>query len=233
MTLRYMILNILYHGLSCFEIEAKSAGGGTTTLVVDPYNTKGTGLRLPRTLAANILAISRDNDLHNNAEAVAKPELTVTEPGEYEKGGIFVYGIPSKSQTEGDLSSREDVKDKGKTSVMYRFEFEDIVVAHLGDLTHSLTDEEFSALENIDILLLPVGGGEGIDYKKAAEIANQVEPRIIIPMQYAMPGLTVKFDSVEKFLKEYGVKSETVNKLKVAKKDLPEEETKVVILEKS
>lgn len=216
-------LSILYHGLSCFEIEAKSSAGGTMTIVADPYNTKGVGLRLPRTLSANILTISRDNDLHNNTEAVSSPDFVITDPGEYEKGGVFVYGIPSKA----------DGEKKDKPSVIYRYEFDDIVVAHLGDLTHSLTDEEFSALENIDILLLPVGGGESLDYKKAAEIANQIEPRIIIPMHYAMPGLTVKLDPVEKFLKEYGAKSETMNKLKSAKKDLPEEDTKVVILEKS
>ncbi len=239
-----MILNILYHGLSCFEIEAKSAGGGTITLVADPYNTKGTGLRLPRTLSANILTISRDNDLHNNAEAVAKPELVIDEPGEYEKGGVFVYGIPSKADGEkkdpssheashSAKASRDESKGHAKPSVICRYEFEDIVVAHLGDLTHSLTDEEFSALENVDILLLPVGGGEGLDYKKAVEIANQIEPRIIIPMHYAMPGLEVKLDPVEKFLKEYGAKSETMNKLKIAKKDLPEEDTKVIVLEKA
>jgi hypothetical protein len=247
-------LNILYHGLSCFEIEAKSSGGGQITIVCDPYNTKGTGLRLPRTLAANILTVSRDNDLHNNTEAVEKPEFLITEPGEYEKGGVFVYGIPSKIDVEDNPSShpssakatddKEATKDKGKVNVIYRYEFDDIVVAHLGDLTHTLTDAEFSALENVDILLLPVGGGdhssreatngEGtIDYKKAVEIANQVEPRIIIPMHYAMPGLSVKLDAVDKFLKEYGVKSETMNKLKVAKKDLPEEDTRVMILEKS
>lgn len=217
-------LNILYHGLSCFEINAKSSGGGQITIVSDPYNTKGTGLRLPRTLSANILTISRDNDLHNNAAAVEKPDLAITEPGEYEKGGVFVYGIPSKSNVEG----------KEKVNIIYRYEFDDIVVAHLGDLTHALTDAEFFALENVDILLLPVGGGEEtINYKTAVEIANQIEPRIIIPMHYAMPGLSVKFDAVDKFLKEYGVKSETINKLKVAKKDLPEEDTKVVVLEKA
>lgn len=216
-------LSILYHGLSCFEIEAKSSAGGVMTIVSDPYNTKGTGLRLPRTLSANILTISRDNDLHNNTEAVSKPDFVITEPGEYEKGGVFVYGIPSKT----------DGGSKEKPSIIFRYEFDDIVVAHLGDLSNALTDEEFSALENVDILLLPVGGGESLDYKKAAEIANQIEPRIIIPMHYAMPGLTAKLDSVDKFLKEYGVKAETVNKLKIAKKDLPEEDTKVIILEKA
>jgi len=216
-------LNILYHGLSCFEIEAKSSGGSHITIVSDPYNTKGTGLRLPRTLVANILTVSCDNDLHNNIEAVEKPEFIITEPGEYEKGGVFVYGISSKTEAAG----------KEKANIIFRYEFDDLVVAHLGDLAHNLTAEEFSALENVDILLLPVGGEETINYKIAVEIANQIEPKIIIPMHYAIPGLSTKLDAVDKFLKEYGIKSETMNKLKVAKKDLPEEDTKVVILEKA
>jgi L-ascorbate metabolism protein UlaG (beta-lactamase superfamily) len=217
-----MILNILYHGLSCFEIEAKGNNNGGT-VVSDPYDTKGTGLRLPRTLSADILTISRDSTLHNNAEAVVKTKLVITEPGEYEKSGIFVYGIPSKS--EGDA--------KGEASIIYRYEFEDLVVVHLGDLVHGLSDEELSHLENVDILFLPIGGGESLDYKKAAEIANQIEPHIIIPMHYSMPGLTMKLDGVEKFLKEYGAKAETMPKLKIARKDLPQEETKVIILEKA
>jgi len=194
------------------------------TIVCDPYSTKGIGLRLPRTLSANILTISRDTELHNNTDAVSKPDLLVSEPGEYEKGGVFVYGIPSKS----------DVGGKEKTNIIYRFEFDDMVVVHLGDLSHNLTSEEFSSLENVDILILPVGGaGQTIDFKLAAEIANQISPRIVIPMHYEMPGLSIKLDPIDKFLKEYGAKSETMNKLKVAKKDLPEEDTKVVILEKS
>jgi len=213
-------LNILYHGLSCFEIEAKF-GSKEMRVVTDPYNTKGTGFRLPRTLSADILTVSRDSEQHNNIEAVAKPGLLITEPGEYEKGGVFVYGIPAKAEAETGMN------------IIYRYEFEDITVAHLGDLTHKLTDEEFSRLEKVDILLLPIGGGEAIDYKVAAEIANQIEPRIIIPMHYKMPGLEAKLDGVEKFLKEYGAKAETMPKLKIAKKDFPQEETKVIILEKA
>jgi len=218
-----MILNILYHGLSCFSIEAKGVSK-TTTLVVDPFDTKGTGLRLPRTLSAEIVAITDNkNKLYNNLDAVSEAELVVTEPGEYEKGGVFIYGISVKSDTD----------EKAEESMIFRFELEGIAVAHLGGLKHKLSDESLSELENIDILLLPVGGGDSIDYKKAAEIANQIEPRIIIPMQYKLPGLTANLDDVQKFLKEYGAKEETMNKLKISRKDLPEEETKVIVLEKA
>lgn len=119
-----MVLNILYHGLSCFEIEAKSAKG-LVRIVADPYNTKGIGLRLPRTLSADILTISCGSELHNNIEAVARQGLLITEPGEYEKGGVFVYGIPSGMDVEG----------KESKNIIFRFELEDISIVHLGDLT--------------------------------------------------------------------------------------------------
>lgn len=214
-----MQLNILYHGLSCFTIEAKQANKAST-IVFSPYETKGTGLRLPRTMEANVLAISQNSTLYNNVGAVSKPELIITEPGEYEKGGVFVYGI---------LAKKEDTKNE---SLIFRCEFGEITLAHLGALDHKLTDEELSELENIDILMLPVGGGDVVDCKKAIDIANQVQPRIIIPMHYKMPGLSVKLDGAEKFVKEYGAKEETTNKLKIAKKDLPQEDTRVVVMEK-
>ena len=218
-----MVLNINYHGLSCFAIEAK-AGDKKITVVTDPYSTKGTGLRLPRTLSTDILTVSSNKKLHNNVGAVLEQELLITEPGEYEKGGIFVYGIFAPV-TEGS---------KGQDTIIFRYEFKDITVAHLGDLTHKLTDEEFSRLEKVDILLLPVGNADKtIGHKEAVDIANQVEPRIIIPMHYKMPGLNVELNPVDKFLKEYGVKEERMNKLKIARKDLPQEDTRVIVLEKA
>jgi len=207
-------LTISYHGLSCFSISAKT-GNDIVNIVCDPYDLKSSGLKLPKILEADILAISSNKPMHNNVGSVTKPGIIVDEPGEYEKMGVFVYGIP----TDG--------------SIIFRFEFEDLVLVHLGDLTHTLTSDEFAKLENVDILLLPVGGGDTIDYRKAVEIANQLEPRIIIPMHYKMPSLTLELDDIGKFLKEYGAKKEDMLKLKVASKDLPQEDTRVIVLEKS
>ena len=65
------------------------------------------------------------------------------------------------------------------------------------------------------------------------EIVTQLSPRVVIPMHYALPGLKFKSDPVEKFLKEMAAgKAERVAKWKAVKKDLPAEETRVIILEK-
>jgi L-ascorbate metabolism protein UlaG (beta-lactamase superfamily) len=60
---------------------------------------------------------------------------------------------------------------------------------------------------------------------------SQIEPKIIIPMHYSLPKLKVKLDDLDKFLKTMGIrKIEPVPKLTVKKKDISEEEVKIVAL---
>ncbi len=208
-------MNFVWHGLSCFSIEARN-GDAAANLVIDPFDPEA-GLKLPRSLSADIVAVSRQDKLHGNIEAV-KPEgdkklFVIKTPGEFEASGLFVYGIPSASST------------------LYRFEMGDLSVAHLGSFGGELADSLREELEDVDILLLPVGDGEGFSAKKAVEVVTALEPRIVIPMHYSVPGLKLKLDPLEKFLKEMGASSpERVAKFKAMKKDLPAEETKVVIL---
>jgi L-ascorbate metabolism protein UlaG (beta-lactamase superfamily) len=85
-------------------------------------------------------------------------------------------------------------------------------------------------LAGVDILMIPVGGNDSLDAKKAVEVVSQIEPRIVIPMHYAATGIKVALDSVEKFIKELGIKPREEEKLKISKKDLPQEDMELVIL---
>jgi len=49
-------------------------------------------------------------------------------------------------------------------------------------------------------------------------------------MNYKIPGLKLDIDTADKFIKAMGGKAETFDKLKISKKDLPQEETKLIIL---
>ncbi|HEX8751978.1 MAG TPA: hypothetical protein VF731_01065, partial [Solirubrobacterales bacterium] len=67
---------------------------------------------------------------------------------------------------------------------------------------------------------------------QAAEVVRQLEPRYVIPMHYAIPGLKLKLDPIDRFLKEMGVtSSEPQPKLSVQKSSVTEYDTKVVVLE--
>jgi len=219
-------MNITWLGQSCFKIEEKLTGNNVV-IVTDPY-TKEVGFKLPKT-RADIVTVSHDHFDHNNyADVLGVDEdrpMLFDRPGEYERKGIFINGI-------GSYHDKKEGAERGK-SIMFKFDIGGINVLHLGDLGTKLSDAQLSKIENVDILLIPVGGKYTIDAAEAAEVIRQVDPRIVIPMHYKIPGLSVDIDKIDKFEKEFGAKAEKMAKLKIAKKDLPVDETKLVILEKS
>ena len=212
---------ITWFGQSCFRLQ-----GDSSTLVTDPYD-QSLGLRLPR-LTADLVTVSHDHHDHNNVAAVkgmdGNAPFTITMPGEYEVKGTFVYGIPA-------FHDSKQGAERGP-NIIYRIEMDGITLAHLGDLGHLLTNGEVEKLEGVDILMIPVGGFYTIDANQATEIISQLEPRLVIPMHYQLPGLKVgKLDDVKAFCKEMGVTiNGTEQKLKVTKRDLPQEDMKVVVL---
>lgn len=209
-------LTLTWHGLSCFRIVAKT-DADEVTIVTDPFAPE-TGGKLPRNLTAQIVTLSHDHPGHAAADQVGGEPFVIRGPGEYEVKDVFVYGIPSghgapKGKKEG-------------ANTLYRFEIGDLSVAHLGDIGHALTDAELEKLEDIDVLLVPVGGqGSTIDADEAVKIVNRLEPRVVIPMHYADADTKMKLDTAEKFFREVGGTPEKVEKLKITRKDLPQEST--------
>jgi len=215
-------MTITWLGHSCFKIQDKEV-----TLITDPYD-PSIGLKLPR-IAADIVTISHDHSDHNNVAGVhgkVGEPFVISGPGEYEVKDTFIYGIPF-------WHDKKEGEERG-VSIAYRIEIEGISIAHLGDLGHTLTEEQASKLDGVDILLIPVGGKYTIGAHEASEVINEIEPRIVIPMHYKIPGLKLDIDQVDKFLKEMGAsKAERLPKLKISKKDLPQEETRIILLDKS
>ncbi|MBI5037393.1 MAG: MBL fold metallo-hydrolase [Candidatus Kerfeldbacteria bacterium] len=207
---------ITWLGQSCFKIQTKNA-----TLIMDPYDQK-LGLKLPR-LQADIVTISHDHYDHNNAEGIGGEPFIISNPGEYEVKGISIRGIPSWHDTS-------EGAERGANTI-YIIEAEDIKIAHVGDLGTQLSEVQVEQLDNIDVLMVPVGGTYTLDAAGAAKVVNDIEPRIIIPMHYKLPGLKVSLAGVEPFCKEMGVKPNGAEeKLRVVKKELPTDDSQVVIL---
>ena len=207
---------IQWFGLSCFKIQTKEA-----TILIDPFAPKF-GLKPPH-FKADLLLISRNEDMHNNRKSALGGPFTVESPGEYELKNIFVYAIPGFQDSQ---------KEKGrKPLTMFMIEMEHISLAHLSDLSCVPSEKHLERLEGVDILMVPVGGNSTLDVKEAAKIISEIEPRIVIPMFYKTPGLKAALETGDKFFREMGLKgTESLDKLKITKKELPQEETKVFIL---
>ena len=214
-------MQIFWHGLTCVRIEA-SQGNSEATLVTDPYSSD-VGLRFPRTLEPDIAVLSHQERKHFPLDQFAKEPMVIADPGEFEVNGVFVFGMP--------------LVGEGQTwphHMIYRFEVEGMSVGFLGGLNRSLTDEESGRLENIDILLLPVGGGDKITAKQAIETINIIEPRVVVPLYHHLDGLKRELGTVDAFCSELGVcRRQDANRLKITKKDLPTEDILVAVLERA
>lgn len=205
-------MELTWYGLSCFRLVER----GQDTIVTDPYN-GNVGLP-PLRLKADVVTVSHNADGHNNLKAVSQYKHALTGPGEYEIGGIFITGIATALSADA------------RPNVLYLFDYGNLTIAHLGDIARVPSQAQIEALGLVNVLLLPIGGGQSLNAVQAAELVSLVEPNIVVPMHYRIPDLRLDLEGPERFLKEMGlaaVNEETV--LKVSAGNLPEE-TQIVML---
>ncbi len=205
-------MEITWYGQSCFRLS----GRGMASIVTDPYNGN---VGLPQLkVRGDVVTISHNAPGHNNVAAVTGLRHTLVDPGEYEIGGVFITGIATHEQSEQ------------VENVLFLFDFGDIIIAHLGDMATVPTQTKIEALEQVDVLLVPVGGGNSLNAAQAAELVSMIEPGIVVPMHYQLPGLDLDLEDVERFLKEMGVtKPEEESALKLTSSNLSQD-TQVVLL---
>lgn len=215
-------MDILWHGQSCFEIRIPSNKVEKKTIVIDPFSSNYTGLKIPSIEAALLLVSHNHSDYSDTATVKGKPFL-INGPGEYEIKGVFVQGIAG---SHGFLQKEE----LGKITI-YTIEVQGFKLCHLGGFGQKeFTPEQLDIIGEVDILMVPTGGGYTIDGETAQKVVNQIEPKIVIPMYYKVPKLKKDIEGVERFLKAMGQEEiEPQSVLKIKKQGLPIE-TKLVVL---
>jgi L-ascorbate metabolism protein UlaG (beta-lactamase superfamily) len=200
-------MEIIWLGHSCFRLK-----GSRATVITDPYSAD-LGYTLGKT-TANIVTVSHQHPGHSNIEAIGGEPKAITGPGEYEISGVLIIGMPSFHD--------EDKGEKRGKNTIYLLEIDEMTICHLGDLGHTLSTSQAEELDNIDILLVPVGGVSTIDATGAAEIVRQLEPKVIIPMHYKTDAIKRELDPVDKFLNEMGIKDvESQPKVNFTKSNIP------------
>ena len=204
-------MELTWYGLSCFRLNERKHA----SVITDPYNGK-TGLPTLK-LKADVVTVSHDAPGHNYVSAVSGMQHTLDGPGEYEIGNVFITGIVTKSSAKAN-------------NVIFLFDYDGLKVAHLGDLDKVPSQTELEALEEVNVLLLPVGGGNSLNAAQASELVSMLEPNIVVPMHYKLPDINLELDELDRFLKEMGVTDPTEeDSLKISLTNLPEE-TETVIL---
>ena len=200
-------MDITWLGHSCFRIK-----GSHATVITDPYSPSlGYSLGKP---TANIVTVSHQHQGHCYIEGIGGQPKPITGPGEYEVRGVLVIGVGTFHDDEGG-------RKRGKNTV-YLMEIDEVAVCHLGDLGHVLTAGQVAEIDNVDVLLLPVGGVSTINAPMAAEVVRQLEPKVVVPMHYQTKALSWELEPVERFLKEIGAREVSPQpKLSFTKSNLP------------
>lgn len=210
---------ITHHGGQCFKVTL-----GDLTLVFDPISKGGT---LPAVrFGADIALSSRNHPDMNGIDEVSfggKEPFAIQGPGEYEHSGVTIQGFLTKSQyglPKGQLDT---------VNTVYAVTLEGMTLVHLGALSDTvLSHEAREAIDEIDVLFVPVGGDGVLSPAEATKLAVSLEPRIIIPMHWNGMG---EPQSLETFLKEEGSKSpEKVEKLTLKKKDAAEKQGAIIVV---
>lgn len=215
-------MEVTYLGHSAFKLKGKNG-----TVITDPYS-ESVGWPLPN-LSADLVTVSHQHADHNavtkiKGTARRSEPFVISYPGEYEVGGISVFGIPTYH--DGEKGSA-----RGSNTV-YVIVMDELRICHLGDLGHELSSSQLEEIGVVDVLLCPVGGHYTIDAKSALSVIQQIEPAYVIPMHYRTEKHAPMFAEVqplEAFFREYGSQPVAQPKLTVEKLKLPEE-TELVVL---
>ncbi len=204
---------LTYLGASFFKIQF-----GDTVIAVNPVSKDSKNFS-PAKFGADLCLISiNDRDFNGREQVVfgGKEPFVISGPGEYERSGIFIRGIETKSKYGGE----------DRINTIYSFGVDSINVCFLGALaTKDIPNEGLEQIDEIDILFVPVGDNGMLSAKDAYSLAVSLEPKVIIPVSFGDK------KALDAFLKEAAAKDvEPVDKLTIKKKDLEGKEGDIMVI---
>ncbi|MFQ5861253.1 MAG: MBL fold metallo-hydrolase, partial [Dehalococcoidia bacterium] len=213
-----MPVEIVWLGHACFRIRS-----GGLTLITDPFpEAIGLSMGQPDPPGADLVTVSHQHPHHSHTQGLANEPRVISGPGEYELSGIYIRGVRT-SPGEDDPSE--------KRNTAYLVHAEEIRICHLGDISQPLSESQAGQLTPVHVLLVPAGGVCTLSAASISETITTLSPRIVIPMHHHVPGLQLKLEPLEPFLRERGLGHlEPQPRLTVSPSTLPEE-TRVVVLE--
>ena len=215
-------MKIKWYGHSAFLITSDQGA----KIIIDPYESGAFGGQLSYGKIkdqVDIVLTSHDHADHNYTKDLpGTPQIVKGSGPKTAKGismkGISTYHDPSQGSERG-------------ANTIFTLKIDNIQLCHLGDLGHLLSDKELAEIGPVDILLIPVGGFFTIDPKEATRVAEQIKPKILIPMHFKTAKCGFPIAPVEDFLKgKTNTKRPKASEATFDKATLPQQ-MEIVVLE--
>ncbi len=215
-------MKIKWYGHAAFLLTSDQG----VKIITDPYESGAYGGQLAYGKIrdqVDIVLTSHDHADHNDTKSLSgSPQIikgsgTATAKGISFKG-IATYHDPSRGSERG-------------ANTIFTFSVDAMKICHLGDLGHTLSEKELAEIGPVDILLSPVGGYYTIDPKEATKVAEQIKPKVFIPMHFKTAKCGFPIAPVEDFVKgKSNVKRPKSSEVTLEKATLPEQ-MEIVVLE--
>jgi L-ascorbate metabolism protein UlaG (beta-lactamase superfamily) len=215
-------MKIKWYGHAAFLVTSDQG----VKIITDPYESGAYGGQLAYGKIkdqVDIVITSHDHADHNDTKSLpGSPQIVKGSGSKTVKGisfkGISTYHDSSKGSERG-------------ANTIFTFSVDGIRICHLGDLGHTLSNKELAEVGAVDILLIPVGGCYTIDPKEATHVAEQIKPKVLIPMHYKTEKCGFPIAPVEDFLKgKPNLKKPKASETAFDKTTLPKQ-MEIVVLE--
>jgi L-ascorbate metabolism protein UlaG (beta-lactamase superfamily) len=208
-------MRIQWYGQSAFALT-----GEEHTVFIDPFGDMtplaGRGVQWDypaiEDVSADLLLVTHEHLDHNAVEVIGgePPTLRAT-AGRHESPVGDVVGVASEHDPVAGT-------ERGPNTI-FVFDLDGVRVAHFGDFGQlALRDEQAAAIGEIDLLIVPVGGGPTTDAAQAYEIVERLKPRWVIPMHYRTPKIGF-LEPADDFLEKFG---DNVHRAETATVDVSE-----------
>jgi L-ascorbate metabolism protein UlaG (beta-lactamase superfamily) len=215
-------MKIKWYGHAAFLITSDQG----MKIITDPYESGAFGGQLTYGQIkdqADIVIISHDHADHNDIKSLPGSPEIVKGSGSKSVQGISIKGI----STYHDSSKGSERGD----NTIFTLSLDGMKICHLGDLGHILSEKELAEIGPVDLLLIPVGGYFTIDPKEATRVAEQIKPKILIPMHFKTKKCGFPIAPVEDFLKgKSNPKRPKASEVALEKRGLPQQ-MEVLVLE--
>jgi len=168
---------IQYFGHNFFLITTSKG----TRIVADPL---GRGWYPTPNVVADVVTVGKEMRNHNAVEIVQGNPLILRGLKDYGADwnrvstsvkDSFIYSVPIHQNAESI---------QGIHGAAFVYDLGALCIAHLGDLSQKLNDQQIKAFGKVDIALTPIGGGRTMGPDLAKEVLAQLKPKIAIPMHH-------------------------------------------------
>lgn len=217
---------MIFQWLGHYAVKLQTSGANSKTILINPY---------PKEVGLPSLALQRPDIVitypsASTSEARRAGETKIPQggilldaPGEYEVHGMYIHGV----------------RENGNT--VYFIEADDMRILYLGEMSepHMIPGIFSDLVKSPDVLFVPVGGDYTLGKERhkvlsaddAAKIVKQVSPKVVIPIHFKVPHLSLKLEGPEQFLKALGKsKVEAQDRVLLKPKDLTGKDKEVIVL---